>query len=274
MAVTPILQKKINRLRAIKKTPEIGSYLAMESIIKEQISKNLAEFLSTPLGQKLLIEAIVDTGIAMKVGEPGSPGTIPKVGIDFNQPKDGKTPQVGIDFLTKADIEKIVRAVANLFSQPKDGKTPIKGVTYFTEQDKKEMLIALRERFPEKLEKPELSGEDIIKKINESRGIIKRDRSEEPDIALIDKKLPKRKGFAGEWGPRIMDFTAETFTVSSGTTIITIKSHPTAGGRALLLFYNGKYLHQDEHYTIDGRVITFLITLDNDSTIDAHYTHR
>lgn len=265
------LQQKVRRFdafkKAFKKNPELTIFNIeqhFKAVAQAEISARFEAIKEKQLKEIEDAKNEALSGVqrefdAMRPTLKGVKGDTPKVDVDFKQPKPGPrghTPIAGRDYLI-----------------PNHGKTPVKGVDYFTDSEQKEFLAEVIKALPKS---KHFTGEDIIKKINESKGIIKRDRSEEPDIEFIDKKLPKRKGYAGEWGPRVFDATPESFAVDSSTTTITLKSHPVAGGKMLWLFYNGQFLHQGVHYSIDARVITFLsaLTLDDGTVIDALYLHR
>ena len=62
----------------------------------------------------------------------------------------------------------------------------------------------------------------------------------------------------------------QTFSTSSATTTLTLNDK-VAGGVALWLRYNGQVLTYGTHYTISGTTITLLLTLDDDTKMDATY---
>ena len=115
-----------------------------------------------------------------------------------------------------------------------------------------------------------------------------KDADEEKIIAEVLKRLEKdgrfnervkaetkkAVGYAGGYGPRILDATPETFPVNSGSTTLTLKSHPVASGNALIAYYNGQYLVPKTGFTIRGRVITLLFDPGNGTFIDVWYLHR
>ena len=104
-------------------------------------------------------------------GDPGDKGDIPKVGVDFELPKDGYTPIKGVDYFdgNDADEEKIVEDVLDQIPKPDDGKTPIKGEDYLTDT---EMELIKTEVTP-------VRGEDYFTK---------------EDIANLLKKATPKKG--------------------------------------------------------------------------------
>lgn len=107
-------------------------------------------------------------------------GETPKVGVDFEQPKDGYTPSKGKDYFTQAEIAQIIQMIESriVLPEPISGKTPKAGVDYPTyseietvvrlqvdtlpKYDEEAVITALKTQFP----KIELTGKDLVKEIN------------------------------------------------------------------------------------------------------------
>lgn len=187
-------QEKIREMRLMKTNPALGQFFALQELKKEAIKTieqeldALKKTLFSEIDKKIIQEtkklSSVDdiftkiTQIKGDIGEKGDDGYTPIKGVDFfteqeiqqfaNQiqnrikiPKDGIdgiTPQAGVDYPTNKQVrDEIIKHIPRM-PKPENGKTPIKGIDYFTEQDIKEILA--------KLHVPEVTGEQIVKKVN------------------------------------------------------------------------------------------------------------
>jgi len=120
--------------------------------------------------------------------------------------------------------------------------------------------------------------EQVVKKLNEGRTLIKRERIEGLDafFDLVKKEIqkigPRRNGGSGGGGG-MGAFQSELKSVSSATTTITTTYKIAGNGQVLWLSYNGQALHRGTDYTVgtDGRTITLLFTPQDSTVIQVDY---
>ncbi len=176
---------------------------------------------------------------------------IPKV-------KDGHTP-------TSEEILKIIKP---LIPQVKDGATPTK----------EELLNLIQPLIPQPIKGDkgkdgiEIKSQEIATKLNtlEEKVELKVIKGLKDYLKKLEggiTRLGQRKSGGGGGLP-----IHETHSVGSTTTSITLGYNVANSGASILLIYDGGVIEKDVHYTISGKVITFLETLSDNSYIYAIYT--
>ena len=190
-------------MQLLKTNPALGQFVALQELkrmaktmVEEAVEEQMRE-LEKEIMRKFdiikggdpvnagFIDKIVNKAVTQLIadskgdtGEKGDVGYTPIKGVDFftereiqqfttqiqsriRIPKDGIdgiTPEAGVDYPTNQQVrDEIIKHIPNI-PKPENGKTPIKGVDYFTERDIKEILV--------KLNVPEVTGEQIVKKVN------------------------------------------------------------------------------------------------------------
>lgn len=167
----------------------------------------------------------------------GDKGDTPKVGVDFEQPKDGED---GKDYiLTSKDKTEIASKIEVPVVEKIIEKTEvIKPIV--TEVAKYE------------------TADHIADKLNtlEEKVDIKVIKGLEKWLKGIKENIREKKGGGGGMGTPVH----ESLPLTAATTTVTTSARIAASGYALWVFYQGQMVARGVGYTVSGQTITLLFT--------------
>jgi hypothetical protein len=192
----------------------------------------------------------------------------------IRQPKDGYTPIKGKDYFDGKDVDenqiiknvlskikikdgkdadekKILEKLLKIIKLPENGYTPVKGKDYFDGKDGS----------------PD-TPEQIANKLNtlEEKVEIKVIKGLETYFNNINKKIQEVKSQKSSSGSGGSSNTIhESRAVDSATTSITLQYNVANNGNKIFIGYSGGVIEKDVHYTVSGKNITLLETLQDNT---------
>jgi hypothetical protein len=96
-----------------------------------------------------------------------------------------------------------------------------------------------------------VTGDEIIMKINESDGIIKKERIE--GWEELDKRITSASGPRSSFGVRTQMGSSFSFAGNGVTTTFYLPKEPAGKGMFIYAHYQGQWLQQGVHYSLKGR---------------------
>ncbi len=176
-----------------KENKEKENIKSLESFVNEKMGAIKIELENEMKSRIADIKDSVEkqTGVFDKLTKiKGEQGDKPKVGVDFEQPKNGETPIKGVDYFIPSEIKQFKKEITPTkgkdYSDGKKGDTPIKGIDYFDGVDADEENVL--EKVLKKVPKLDLSG--IITDIKELK---KRKQKPEEIVRSLEALKGKEK---------------------------------------------------------------------------------
>ena len=255
-------KQKLKKLLVFKENKDLATFDELQEIneslkvIAEKEIPPMPEMPKTefPEVQKIKIEGVEILTIK---GEKGDIGDTPKVGIDFEQPKDGKnyvlTEQDKKEIAQKIEVPIVERIVETIIEKQPIITNEIKEVSVYE------------------------SSDAIIEKINQSEEQIDKERISglEDEIKELRKEITTSRGGGGVrrvFQPYIDDFSSQT----NGSTKIFYLSREPLRTNTVQIFGTDfpTILRPTTDFTISGKTLTLTSAVpapNSGATLLAHY---
>lgn len=212
----------------------------------------------------------------MRQGQRGERGETPRVGIDFEQPKDGHTP-------TPTELLEII---VPLISAPKDGQTPtkkeliklIRPLIPTVDEIAQEVVPQVKVPTPEipQVPKAEEILADVLAKLGDIQITINAVAGLEERLNKLDQNIrtvKQRKGGSTGGGGGMGNWANKSFTGDGSTTQYTLDSMVAGSGTGIIVLINGQMQELGTHFSVgsDRKTITFTTAPEENDAIFINY---
>lgn len=278
--------KKLEIMRQAEKNPGVA-IMNMFEMLRTEMKAILEEKISM-IEKEVIAKSAIEAVNYLK-GVKGKDGVTPVKGEDYYTEKEKReflkliTPKKGVDYLTENELVAVRDFIVSKISFPKDGRTPtekellnlikplipkvksgstpIKGVDYPTF----EQLQSFTKNYINDLKLKDGSPDKPIEIANKLNTL-----KEKVDMAVIkgldntlrimSNSIRDRKGGGGKSGGGMGNAVAQTFSLLSSTTSLTLSNKVASGGKAIWVNYQGQQQAYGTHFTVSGKVVTLLFT--------------
>ena len=284
-------EQKLLLKRQAEKNPGIGMIALLDLLEKEQDAKVAKQISSIKREISDEMKVIIDKRFPAleKViqelnGEDGDDADPTEVArallempefIKMTKANDGHTP-------TEAELTRLVKPmIGPLIPPPKKGDPGAPGKDAKPQDVAKTLLSNPGFISMVKGDKGDPGGDggpdkpiEIAAKLNtlEEKVDMKVIRGLATWMEKIKLSLRERKKGGGSGGGGGMGIVEEDkFSTSSATTSVTTTYKIAGNGTALWVYYNGQGLSRGTHYTVSGKTVTFLFTLQDSTNVSITY---